>query len=159
MQEDVQKALNRAYFFLKFRPRTKKEVVDYLQKKSDKWYHWVPEVIDQAIESLQLEGLVDDEKFVESFVVSRSTLKPKSEFVLRRELSRLGVEKNILDNYFNHNPISESDLALKALWSRWPRLQHFSKKTRFEKAAQFLLRRGFSFSTAKKAIVDMEDNE
>lgn len=155
-QEDVQKALNRAYFYLKFRPRTKKEVLSYLQKKSEKFYHWTPGVIEKAIESLEETGLIDDKKFIESFVVTRSAVKPKSEFALKRELHNLGVDKDLVDQFFAENPLPQEDLAKKALHNRWFHFLHFDKKTRYEKAVQFLMRRGFSFTIAKKTVEEME---
>ena len=156
IQEDVQKALNRAYFYLKFRPRTKKEVASYLQKKSEKFYHWQFGVIEKAIESLELEGIIDDKKFIESFVVSRNAVKPKSEFALRRELTHPGIDKDLIDRFFADNPLPEEDLARKALKIRWFHFSHFDKKTRFEKAVKFLMRRGFIFSIAKKIVEEME---
>lgn len=157
MQEDVQKALNRAYFYLKFRPRTRKEVTSYLEKKSEKFYHWQLGVIEKVIESLEERGLIDDKKFVESFVVTRNAVKPKSEFALKRELVHLGVDNDLIDQYFAESPLPQEDLAKKALHNRWFHFLHFDKKTRFEKAVQFLLRRGFSFSIAKKIVEEMEN--
>ncbi len=155
--EDVQKALNRAYFFLKFRPRTKKEVRNYLLKKSEKFYHWSSEVIDQALSRLEELDFINDEKFVDSYVHSRTILKPKGAFVLRQELMRLGVDKNVIDNYFADNPVDEEKNAFQTLKNRWSRYRYLDKKTRFEKAIQFLLRRGFAFGVAKKTIEELED--
>lgn len=157
IQEDVQKALNRAYFFLKFRPRTKKEVRDYLLKKSEKYYHWSSEVIDQALLRLEQLDFINDEKFIDSYVHSRNALKPKGEFALRKELIGLGVEKSFIDNYFADNPLDEETSAFQVLKSRWLRYRHLDKKTRFEKAVQFLMRRGFTFSIAKKVTEELEN--
>lgn len=154
MQKDVTKALNRAYFYLKFRPRTKREVILYLQKKSEKIYHWDPEVIDKVIELLEEEGLINDRAFIESFVSSRALIKPKGEFALRQELMKYGIDKDLLDEYFAEKPLMEEDLAGKAISTHWNRYKRFDKKTRFQKAVQFLMRRGFSFSVAKKVIED-----
>lgn len=157
LQEDVQKALNRAYFFLKFRPRTKKEVRDYLLKKSKKFYHWSSEAIDQALLRLEQLDIINDEKFIDSYVRSRNALKPKGEFALRQELMRLGVDKSVIDNYFADNPLDEEMGALQILKSRWSQYRHLDKKTRFEKAIQFLMRRGFTFSIAKKVTEELEN--
>lgn len=156
-EEDIHKALNRAYFYLKFRPRTKQEVRLYLQEKSEKFYRWSFDVIETVLRMLEKEGLIDDRKFIEAFVASRIAIKPKGEFVLLRELMRLGVGKDLLEEYFSQNPQDEEELAKKALWSRWPQFKKLDKKNRFKKAAQFLLRRGFSFSIAKKVIERFEE--
>ncbi len=156
MQEDIAKALNRSYFYLKFRPRTEHEVRIYLHKKSEQFYHWSPEVIDATIAELKNLNFINDRKFVDSFVATRIAIKPKGEFVLRQELLRHGVNKDILDDYFAENPLDQEALARQILETRWTRYQRLDRKTRFEKAAQFLMRRGFSFSVAKKAIQEVK---
>lgn len=157
MQEDVAKALNRSYFYLKFRPRTECEMRDYLTKKSEKFYHWEPEVIDLAIEELKSQDFINDYKFIESFVAARTAIKPKGEFALRQELTKRGVAKDILDDFFAEEPVAEEELARHALTPRWSRYRGLDKRTRFEKAVQFLMRRGFSFSTAKKVIEEFAE--
>lgn len=155
-EKDVAKALNRAYFFLRFRPRTKSEIERYLQKKSEKFYHWTPDIIPLAIVRLEELGFVDDIKFVASYIATRNTFKPKGQRAIAQELTRLGVEKDNIDTYFADNPPPEEDLAYKALQDHWGRFIRLDKRKRFEKAAAFLMRRGFSFTTAKKVIEQFE---
>lgn len=150
------KALNFAYFYLKFRFRTKKEVINYLHKKSKK-YHFSGEVIDQVIKTLEEQELINDKKFIEWFIEQRSKSKQKGEFVLRGELIRFGIEKNLIDEYFENNRLDEEKLADEALKSRWERFKNLDKKMRFQKAAQFLLRRGFDFDIIKKTINKLID--
>jgi regulatory protein len=158
LKEQIQRALNRAYFFLKFRPRTEKEVRTYLEKKSEK-YHWMNGVVDGAITSLKENNFINDDDFIRWFVEQRNASKPKGKFVLQQELLRLGVSKDEIQTFFNENPPEESSLALKALERRWSRYQYLSKKERFEKAATFLSRRGFSFDEIKKSIKKLENDE
>lgn len=153
--EDFQRLLNYAYFYLKFRPRTKKEIGDYLYKKITK-RHWSRDDVSRVIKQLEKEGFIDDKKFIQWLVEQRSLLKPKSQFVLKRELAQHGADKDLIDEYFSQNPLNEETLVLKTLQERWRRLAHLDKRKRFEKAASFLLRRGFSFETAKKTIEKME---
>lgn len=154
-KEDLQILLNYSYFYLKFRPRTKKEVKNYLYKKIEK-RHFSRDVADKAIIELEEQGLVDDKKFVEWFVEQRNLAKPKSQFVLKGELLRLGITKELIDEYFENNPQPEENLALKALQSKWNRFQRLEKRKRFEKSAAFLSRRGFSFDIIRKTIEKME---
>ncbi|MDO8496972.1 MAG: regulatory protein RecX [bacterium] len=151
----IHRALNFSYFYLKFRPRSKKEIVDYLHKKADR-FSLTETIIDQAVISLEEQGLVDDTKFVEWFVEQRSRAKPKSEFALRQELFRFGIEKELLDEYFSEHEMPEEELALKALRPRWRRYENMDRKIRFQKVSQFLARRGFSFDIIKKTINFLE---
>ncbi len=154
-QEQIHQALNRAYFYLKFRPRSEEEVRDYLVKKGEK-YQWSESIIDASITSLKETHLVDDTAFVEWFVNQRSSGKPKSIFALSHELQKYGVKKETVSEFFERNPVNEEDLALKALRRRWQRFQYLDRKVRFQKAAAFLSSRGFNFEIIKKSIHSLE---
>jgi regulatory protein len=154
--EDLQELLNYAYFYLKFRPRTKKEVKDYLLKKI-KTRHWSTSEVDLALKRLEDQSFINDEAFVTWFVEQRNKSKPKSEFAIRRELRRFGIEQEKIDKYFEKNLLDEESLAHKALVPRWKRLKSFDKRKRFEKAARFLLSRGFSYDILRKTIERLEN--
>src|SRR3989344_3118954 len=155
--EDLQELLNKAYFFLKFRPRTKKEMQDYLYKKIEK-RHFSRDDADKGIAELEEKKLIDDKAFVEWYVDQRSRGKPKGQFVLKGELLRLGIEKDLIDFYLEENPLKEEDLAFKALQPKWHRFKNLPKKERFAKSAAFLSNRGFSFYLIKEAINKLEEN-
>jgi regulatory protein len=157
-QEDLEKAKSFAYFFLKFRMRTEKEVRLYLLKKNQK-FHWSEKTVDLAIDALKKTGLIDDRKFVKSFVNDRSSMKPKGKAVLQRELVRLGVEKTLIDDFFYTYSLDEATLCKRLLSSRWRRWQNLPKEKKRQKAYQFLVRRGFDFDTIKKTIVNFEQRE
>lgn len=149
--DNFPKLVNFAYFYLKFRSRTKKEIERYLIKKAV-ILHISQDVIKKVIAHLEEIGLIDDKKFIRLFIEQRKLVKPKGEFVLRGELMKLGIEKNLLDEYFSQNSLDEEGLAYKTLVGRWPRYESLDSKKRFQKASQFLLQRGFNFDTIKKTI-------
>ncbi len=158
MDEDFLKLLNYGYFFLKFRPRSDKEVRDYLYKKIEK-RHWSRDDVEKVIVQLKEEDLVNDKNFVSWFVEQRNAAKPKSEYVLRGELLRFGIAKDIIDDYFLNHKLNEEELAMKALTPKWRRFQDLDKRERFQKAANFLGRRGFSFEVIRKTIEKFQGNE
>lgn len=151
MDDDLQGLLNKAYFYLKFRPRTVSEMQRYLYKKIEKT-HWSRADADKIINHLVEIGLLDDKKFIETFVEERKQLKPKGKFVLKQELLKYGIEKDLIEEYFASYPIEEEVLAEKVLSSRWSRFKNLPREKRFQKASQFLLRRGFGFEVVKKTI-------
>lgn len=155
-KEDFQKLLNYAYFFLKFRPRTKKEIENYLNKKIQK-RHWSCDDVKKVIRHLEELDLINDKNFIKWFVEQRILLKPKSTFVLRQELIKHGIDKEIINEYFSSYSIDEEKLAEKILQERWLRYESLDKRKRFEKAASFLLRRGFNFDLVKKTIAKLEE--
>jgi Uncharacterized protein conserved in bacteria len=148
---DLTILLNKAYFFLKFRPRTEKEIRDYLYKKIIKT-HWSRDDAEKIIEKLKEQQLIDDEKFIELFIKDRTTLKPRGKKLLIRELKQKGINEKLIEDYFSKNQLDEEILALKILEKRWSRFKDLPSEKKFEKAARFLLSRGFSFSTTKKTI-------
>jgi regulatory protein len=156
--DDVNKALNRAYFFLKFRPRSEKEMSDYLNKKSER-YRWQQETVNQTIVHLKDIKLLDDDEFIRWFVDQRSRHRQKSRYVLSQELLRYGVPIELIDNYFASHEINEEELAEEALRKRWSKFEALPSKDQFTKASQFLARRGFSFETAKKTIAKIRGRE
>ena len=157
-KDEAEKALGHGYFFLKFRPRSKKEMIVYLNKKSIK-YQWGVYVAEAAIRRLEKEGLVDDEVFIHWFVEQRSSRKLKGEYALRQELRRFGIEDELVNQYFLENPLQEKEYARTVLMRRWPRLKSLQREKRTQKAYAFLLRRGFDFGVVKKTIADIEEKE
>jgi len=153
--ESFIKALNLSYFYLKFRPRTEKEVETYLQKKAEK-FRFEQKIIERVIQELKEQNLINDQNFMNWFVEQRSSAKPKSRFVLMVEMMRLGVDKNLINNYFENHPIEEDDLAYKALSRRWHQWSNLPRLKRLQKATAFLSRRGFSFALIRKAIDTLE---
>jgi regulatory protein len=154
--EDLEVLHNYAYFYLKFRPRTEYEIRSYLNKKTTK-RHWSKDLVEKVVESLKEQGLINDKEFVRLFVESRNLGKPKSTYVLTRELMRLGVKKDLIDEFFLQEPQPEEELAMKALQPRWRRFLSLSKQERFKKSTDFLYRRGFSFDLIKKTIEKLEE--
>ncbi|PIY70534.1 hypothetical protein COY89_00710 [Candidatus Roizmanbacteria bacterium CG_4_10_14_0_8_um_filter_36_36] len=151
LDEDLQPLLNKAYFYLKFRPRTAWEMRRYLYKKIEKT-HWSRSDADKIINHLLGLGLLDDKKFIEIFIEERKNLKPKGKFVLKQELIKHGIDKQLIDDYFERTPFNEEDLAEKALYHHWSRLKDLPVEKRLQKASQFLFRRGFPFALAKKTL-------
>jgi regulatory protein len=146
--ELLQKALNFSYFYLKFRPRTKKEVEDYLNKKAKK-YFFTPEIIEKALLELEEKKFINDREFVTWFIEQRNNGKPKGQPVLTGELLRLGINKDLIDEYFSINEVDELSLAKQALQKK-PSL------TDYQKAFNFLLRRGFGYEVIKITLKEMQ---
>jgi regulatory protein len=151
MENDLQFLFQKALYFLKFRPRTEKEVYDYLLKKI-KSTHYSTDDVEKVIEKLKEMDLLNDKKFIEDYVSFRSKNNPKSKKVLILELRKKGVTENLINEYFSQNQVDEEELAFLLLKKRWPRWAGIDKKKRFKKAFDFLARRGFSFEIAKKTI-------
>ncbi len=157
-KDDLNQALNFAYFYLKFRARTKKEIEKYLLKKGEN-LGWTTQTIEDALKILEEKKYIDDPAFINWFVSSRNSRKQKSQYVLKGELIRLGVEKQLIDEYFSENTQDETEMALNALQTRWRKISDLPKIDRFKKSASFLQSRGFSWETIKKVVDKLEETE
>ncbi len=149
MNEDF--LLNKAYFFLKFRLRTEKEIRDYLYKKIINT-HYSRDDVEEVIENLKKQGLINDEKFIEAYVHDQLSFKPKGKKFLIKKLKEKGIDEKLIEKFFSKNQIDEEKLAFEILKKRWLRLKDLSFEKRYQKAIRFLLSRGFGFSLAKKTF-------
>jgi regulatory protein len=158
MDESVSKLLNYSYFYLRFRPRTESEIRQYLLKKTKK-FHLEESIVENVIEDLKKQGLIDDAKFITWFVEQKGSSGKKSRSMLRFELIRHGVSQELIGQYFDEHEVDEQRAAINALRSQWRRFSKKDKSKRFEASAQYLQRKGFSYSTVKRAIAEMEEKE
>ncbi len=155
--EDINFLLNKAYFYLKFRLRTEKELRNYLIKKiKDK--HWSLDDVEKVINILKDQGLIDDEKFIKAYINDRNNFKPKGKKLLIKELKQKGIKEDLLEKYFSENELDEEELAFEVLKKRWSKLNRLDEKKRSEKAIRLLLSRGFSFETAKKTYKKLKSS-
>lgn len=149
--------LSFAYRYLKYRTRTEWEMRRYLEKKVA-LYRFDINLIDTVVEYLSSIHLLDDMVFIGEFVRSRNSIKPKGARALRMELRKYGVRDIDIDTYFRIHEQQEEDLALRALRSKMKTLSHINDATkRFQKAVQFMQRRGFSYDTAKQAYNSLSE--
>ena len=93
--------LKKSYYYLSIRPRTKKEVLDYLEKRLDKLNlegsgEDKQEIINKITSKLEEQRYINDADFVRWFVESRSNIRPKGKRVLYFELKL----KRLLTNFF-----------------------------------------------------------
>jgi len=158
MQSNLQKALNRCYYFLKFRPRTEKEVINFLYKKSKKYKLNTKSILD-LVKELKSKEYINDKNFIEWFVLKKSTKKPTAAFLIKRELRAYGIKDNDIEEYFEKNKFDEYTLAKNLLTKYWFKLSTLDFETKRMKIQNLLLRRGFNYEIIKKAIEEFEKNE
>jgi regulatory protein len=145
---------NKAYFFavrfLQYRPRSIKEIKDYLKKKN------INETeIEKAIEELLEQKFLNDEEFAKMWVRTRVALKPLSQRVLRLELLQKGIDKEIIDTVLAETAeTSGNDLEMARLLAqkKKEKYKNLSRDEVYKKLGGFLMRRGFTYDIAKRSI-------
>ncbi len=168
MQENdiYQILLNASFRFLSFRPRSTKEIGDFLHKKTQAMYV-NPEVLKKVTDRLIELGYVDDAKFAAWWIGARQKTKPKGMRLIRLELKKKGIASETIetvlgsdqsgDNREGVDLIPEEELATRAIQKKrevWKRLPKLEQK---KKIYDFLGRRGFTYGTIGRIIDTFDD--
>ena len=152
VKDRLGKAQEQIYRFLSYRPRSEKEIYDYLGKKKLK-----DEEKEKIIKKLKEEKLIDDLEFARWFLEQRQTFRPKGSYALRQELRQKGIGEKIIDQVLP-NREEELSLAKKALVKAEKKYASFLGREKKEKLMAYLRRRGFSWEAVKKAVDEREEN-
>ena len=153
-QKQIQRLLGRAYSYLGLRSRTKKEMETYLAQKAE-IYSYGPEIIQAFIDHLIEQGYLNDRKFIDIYVLARQGIKQKGTSVLKNELLQKGIERELIDQYFDENPQNEDVLAAKLFHKIISRYSSNTPLERNKKIYNYLSRRGFSYDTIRKTIEEL----
>lgn len=138
------KAYARALELIFRRLRSRKELYDYARKKE-----WTTELRDRVIDKLESKGYVDDRKFAESWIRSRTAIKPSSRRKLEFELRQKGVSAGIVCTVLDEESEHDEQAALTRIITK--------KKARYPDESKFiayLARQGFRYDEIKRALSD-----
>lgn len=150
--DQQEQAYERALHYLGYRPRSRREVVRYLEGKG-----FSNTAVASALERLEHFGYVDDEAFARFWIDSRERHRPRGEFALRFELKAKGIPDAIIDEMLSG--YDETEPAWRAIR---PKLHAWSRGDEFElkkKVHAFLNRRGFTYSTCEAVLERAVKNE
>jgi regulatory protein len=141
---------------LERRMRTRKQLAQFLTRKR------VPvEVATAVLDRLQEVGLINDEAYARAFVASRQRTRPRGSRGLSSELWAKGVPPEVIDRVLEETEAAEDPIeaARRAVQAK---LRQLSGKPAAEirrKVEQFLLRRGFSYDTAREVLRELPEDE
>lgn len=157
-KEQIGNLTDLAVKFLSFRPRSEKEVKDYLTKKiaikneikfSDAQ---VSPLISQVINKLKRYKYINDEEFASWLLNSRlKSASPRSLRLIKAELKIKGIDPQIIEIVSQKTP-NESKQAKKALSKKIKRWENLKVLEFKKKAYAYLLSRGFDFESIKDAV-------
>jgi len=162
------KAYERALNYVMIRPRSEKEINEYLTrtflypkpkmyksktgetvvKKQEVDKEKVTHMIERIIGRLHEKGYVDDERFAAAWVNSRQLTKKSSKRKLEQELTVKGVSSEIITELLQNRDVIEKD-NLKELIAKKSRQTKYQDQA---KLMQYLVRQGFSYSDVKTAL-------
>lgn len=138
--------------YLNIRPRSEREIRDYLNNRNAN-----QPIIDLIVDKLKQQKFVNDIEFARMWVESRNRRKPKGKYVLQLELKQKGISQEIIDELLldNSKDGKELSLAIDVLERKRKKFESMDKRERFNKAGSLLARRGFNIDTIKKAIEEV----
>lgn len=90
--DQLQRCLEAAYRYLGYRPRSESEIRERMQRRG-----FAAETIDAAIARLREQGLLDDEAFAQFWKENRESFRPRSQWLTRLELKRMGVRNDVIE--------------------------------------------------------------
>lgn len=139
------RCLNTAMRFLGYRPRSESELRKRLVQRG-----FQSDSIEAVIARLREQSLVDDVAFAQFWKENRDTFSPRSQWLTGLELRRKGVSDDIISTVVSD--VDDDDSAYRAALSRGRRLPLSDYQTFHRRLADFLKRRGFSYSVITRTV-------
>lgn len=147
-ESDFGKNYIRAVDLISRRLRSEREIRDYAFRKQ-----WSKENTEKVVARLHKRGYLDDERFGEAFVRSRSNLRNYSARRMKMELAKKGIKADIVDKVLSASEEYDENIALKNLIVK--------KRKRYDddnKLIAYLARQGFSYDKIRSEL-DSIDNQ
>ena len=156
-KEELSKLTDQVLHFLSYRPRSEKEITDYLIKKiaakENIKYHQAKNspLVAQIIEKLKRYKYINDLEFAKWFISSRIKSKPKGVRLLKLELFKKGIDKNIAEIVLPKN-LNQKELAKKAIEKKIKKWQKLPPLELKKKVYSYLAGRGFNWEIIQEIV-------
>ncbi|MCY3544686.1 MAG: regulatory protein RecX [Chloroflexi bacterium] len=129
---------------LALRPRTEFEVLNHLCRKFPR------DIAERVVADLRRSSLIDDAEFARLWTESRLRAKPRSAWLIKRELLNKGVKSDHADAAVSECDDSESAHRAAEQYAR--RLHGADYNTFHRRLYGYLGRRGFSQSVSRSVV-------
>src|SRR3989338_875669 len=141
--------LEKVIRFISLRPRSEKELSTWLNK------HQVGTLLgDRVSQRLRELDLLNDQKFVDWWIASRSTYKPRGSKLLYQELLQKGIDRQLIDQALSQLPNQKPSISV-LVRKKLPSLVKCPIQIQKTKLYNFLLRKGYSYSDIKPVIDEL----
>lgn len=145
---DFDKLYNKTLHFLSYRPRSEKEIRNYLSKKTKKALpaDRQEKLKNKVFAKLREQNLINDEEFAEWWIDQRMSFKPKGKIALKKELLQKGIDREIVERKLSTVNNQQLAILAKKIAKKkiilYENLPYLKKKKRL---INFLARRGFNW--------------
>ena len=139
-----EEAFATAVKYISYRPRTEQETRERLLKR------YSNHIVEVVIARCHDNNFLNDQKFSELWVESRTNSKPKSAFMIRRELISKGISQQIAEEAIQS--VDDNVNALSAADKKTRSINLLPKDKFIKKLMNHLLRKGFSGDVVRETI-------
>ncbi len=146
--EEWRRAKESALHLLGYRARSREELRQRLERKG-----YEAELVVEVLESLTRGGFLNDQEFSEAWVAGRTGSRAMGPVRLAAELRSKGVDKETIQEALA--PLDDDAqlrLAVEVAQKRAGRLSSEEPREARKKLAAMLIRRGFGWQVAAKAV-------
>lgn len=159
-QSQLEKFYSKILNFLSYRPRSEKEIIDYLKKKLSSFASLRSEtkkkIQEKILKKLKKQRLIDDREFALWWREQRMRFRPRGKRLIQLELIKKGVSKEIISQTLALIGKKKLLKTAKNLVEKKVKLhRHLPKIKLRKKLFDYLARRGFEFDLCKKAIDEL----
>lgn len=158
--EDLEAARAVAFRFIGYAARSRSEMEKRLEREA-----YAPDVIAAVVAECEAAGWVDDEKFAKDWIDDRADRKKYGKTRLKMELQRKGIDKDTLtealDAVGEEDELARCRAAAQTKWKPdvYALLDRKEQQAEKQKITNFLMRRGFNWSTIKQVLAELAPNE
>lgn len=144
-QEEERVALDAAYRYLTYRPRSESEMRTRLRRKGVR-----PNTLEKTLERLRQLRLLDDAAFAQQWVEHRAATNPRGRRLVRWELRQKGIGPELAQETVQ--TLDEEEGAYQAGLRRSARLQVKDYPEFRKRLGDFLVRRGFGYEVVERTV-------
>ena len=157
-KNEFQKLYERCLRLISARPRSEKEIIDYLQKNLPKQdtivYQIGRNLVEGVLGKLKKLKLIDDQAFTVWWVEQRNVFRPRGKKLLLFELRQKGIKPEIAREIVEKE-VDELKLAKRLLKKRLKKVsdRELVKDPKiYQKNMAYLSRQGFSWEIIKEVL-------
>jgi len=155
---ELYKLYSRALDFLGYRPRSRKEVTDYLRRKISSYKLSLTNSEDQLgminsiIARLERAGYLGDAEFTCWWIKQRTqSSSPRGLLAIRSELFQKGIDRELVDRVWQELEVDEYELCQKAAQKKSRHYKLLDPMNR-KKLFNYLSRRGFDYQVIQDTL-------
>ncbi len=152
--DGVSRAFNAALHLLGFRTRTVEEIRRRLIRKG-----FEEEAVEEVLQRLHELSYVDDRAYAVEYATARVRTRGEGLYRIRADLRRRGVGEGIIDEVLHglEDDVDWAQVAREIADKRWSQLAATKdERRRRKKLFDYLVRKGFDFSTARAVSSEIE---